>query len=109
MYRLFKSYHFGVSTVHRMVRLKPDTTYVAFICAVIFAASVALLPAAPQPRTFDLEEATIADLQRRMTTGQDTARSLAEKYLARIDTLDRRGPSLDSIIQINPDALTIAD
>ena len=74
----------------------------------MLAASTSLLPAA-QPRTFDLEEATIPDLQRRMATGQDTARSLAEKYLARIDAMDRRGPSLDSIIQVNPDALTIAD
>lgn len=44
-----------------------------------------------------------------METGQDTARSLAEKYLARISALDRQGPSLHSIIEINPDALTIAD
>jgi amidase len=65
--------------------------------------------AAQRPRTFDLEEATIADLQHRMETGQDTARSLAEKYLARIDALDRRGPSLHSLIEINPDALAIAD
>ena len=43
------------------------------------------------------------------TTGRDTARSLAEKYLARIDAVDRQGPSLRSIIEINPDALTIAD
>jgi amidase len=67
------------------------------------------LPAAQQGRTFDLEEATIADLQRRMETGKDTARSLAEKYLARIDALDRRGPSLRSILETNPDTLTIAD
>ena len=38
-----------------------------------------------------------------------SARSLAEKYLARIDDLDRRGPSLRSIIELNPDALTMAD
>ena len=44
-----------------------------------------------------------------METGQDTARSLAEKYLARIDALDRQGPSVRSILEINPDALTIAD
>jgi amidase len=61
-----------------------------------------------QPR-FDLEEATIADLQQRMTSGRDTARSLAEKYLARIDEVDRRGPALHSVLETNPDALTIAD
>jgi amidase len=74
-----------------------------------FVVAASLLLAAQQPRTFDLEEATIADLQRRMETGQDTARSLTEKYLARIAALDRQGPSLRSILEINPDALTIAD
>src|SRR2546427_13279845 len=56
---------------------------------------------------FDLEEATIADLQRRMASGQDTARSLVEKYLARIEAIDRHGPSLHSVIETNPDARAI--
>jgi amidase len=56
-----------------------------------------------------IEEAAIANLQRRMDSGQDTARSLVEKYLARIDAIDRQGPSLGSVIEINPDALAIAD
>ena len=59
--------------------------------------------------TFDLEEATIADLQRRMETGQDTSRSLVEKYVARIVAIDRHGPALHSVIEINPDARAIAD
>ena len=58
---------------------------------------------------FELEEATIAQLQRRMESGQETSRSLVEKYLARIDAIDRRGPALRSIIETNPDALAIAD
>lgn len=58
---------------------------------------------------FDLEEATIADLQRRLAEGQDTSRSLIEKYTARIERLDRAGPSLRSVIEINPDALRDAD
>src|SRR5581483_3479413 len=73
---------------------------------VLCVAAVAVLAA--QPR-FDLEEATIADLQQRMTSGRDTARSLVEKYLARIDEIDRRGPALHAVIETNPDALTIAD
>jgi amidase len=59
--------------------------------------------------SFDLEEATIADLQHRMETGQDTSRSLVDKYLARIDALDRNGPGLRSVLEINPDARDIAD
>jgi amidase len=63
---------------------------------------------APGPPLFDLEEATVADLQRRMEAGQDTARSLVDKYLARIDAMDKRGPALNQILEINPDAEAIA-
>ena len=66
-------------------------------------------PAVAPAAVFDLEEATIASLQQRMESGQDTARSLAEKYLARIDAIDRSGPALKSVIEVNPDALAIAD
>src|SRR5581483_8076446 len=64
---------------------------------------------APTASRFDLEEMTIADLQRRMESGQETARSLAQKYLDRIEAMDRRGPALRSVIETNPDALAIAD
>ena len=70
--------------------------------------SRALRAQGTQPR-FDLEEATVADLQQRMTSGRETARSLVEKYLQRIDAIDRQGPALHSIIETNPDALAIAD
>src|SRR5262249_34683473 len=73
----------------------------------------ALAPAPPPAPSavpaFELEEATIADLSRRMASGADTARSLAEKYTARIDALDRKGPELRAVLEINPDALAIAD
>jgi amidase len=58
---------------------------------------------------FELDEMTIADLQEGMKSGKQSARSLAEKYLARIDAIDRRGPALNSVIETNPDALDIAD
>ncbi|HEY3204899.1 MAG TPA: amidase [Thermoanaerobaculia bacterium] len=60
-------------------------------------------------RPFELDEATVADLQKRMASGEASARSIAEKYLARIDAMDRRGPTLHSVLEINPDALSIAD
>jgi amidase len=78
------------------------------VCSLAIAVAV-LAAAGQRPPAFDLEEATIADLQRRLQTAQDTARSLAQKYLARIEALDRRGPALRSVIEINPDALTVAD
>jgi amidase len=58
---------------------------------------------------FALEEATIADLQQRMQSGNETSRSLVEKYLARIEAVDRHGPGLQSVLETNPDALAIAD
>ncbi len=56
----------------------------------------------------NVEEATIADLQAAMEAGRVTAQRLVELYLERIEALDRQGPTLNSILEINPDALTIA-
>ena len=65
-------------------------------------------PAYVQP--FELDEITIAGLQNGMKTGgKFTARSVTEKYLTRIEQIDRRGPGLKSVIEINPDALAIAE
>src|SRR4029077_15459549 len=44
-----------------------------------------------------------------MKSGKFTARSIAEKYLERIGEIDKRGPAINAIIEINPDALSIAD
>ena len=69
---------------------------------------------AAEPKAFDappfeLEEATVADLQKRMASGALTSRRIVEAYLGRIEALDRRGPALGSVIETNPDALSIAD
>jgi amidase len=58
---------------------------------------------------FEFQEATIADLGVRLRAGELTVRQLTEAYLARIDAIDRSGPALRSVIEINPDALAIAD
>jgi amidase len=65
-------------------------------------------PAADVP-SFELDEATITDLQDAMKSGKFTARSITEKYLARIEQIDKQGPAINSIIELNPDALAIAD
>jgi amidase len=57
---------------------------------------------------FELEEATIADLQKRLSSGQDTAETLVEKYVARIESVDGRGPGLRAVLELNPDAPRIA-
>jgi amidase len=64
---------------------------------------------AAKPASFDLEELTIAELQQRLTSGRESSRSLVEKYLARIEAVDRDGPTLRSVIEVNPDALVEAD
>jgi amidase len=64
------------------------------------------LPAEVKP--FELDEVTIPQLQDGMKTGKYTAQSLVEKYLARIDEIDKRGPAVNAIIELNPDALSIA-
>lgn len=55
-----------------------------------------------------LEEATIADLQAAMEAGDLTARALVELYLERIELLDRSGPRLGAVVEVNPDAWDIA-
>lgn len=55
---------------------------------------------------FDVEEATVAELQAKMRSGELTARKIAETYIARINEID---PKLRSVVEINPDAIAIAD
>src|SRR5215468_11134331 len=59
--------------------------------------------------SFELDEMTIADLQAAMSSGKHTAHAIAQKYLDRIDDIDKRGPKVNSVIELNPDALTIAN
>jgi amidase len=54
-------------------------------------------------------EATIDDLRAGQADGRMTARSIAESYLERIRLLDRQGPALSAVIEVNPEALAIAD
>ena len=56
-----------------------------------------------------LPEWTISELQKKMELGELTARRLAELYLERINEADKNGPYLNSVIEVNPDALEIAE
>src|SRR6266481_6008517 len=64
---------------------------------------------APEVKSFELDEVTISDLQDGMKSGKFTARSLVEKYSQRIDDIDKHGPTINSVLELNPDALSIAD
>jgi amidase len=66
-------------------------------------------PRAPEVKPFELDEITISELQDGMQSGKFTARSLVEKYSARIQEIDKQGPALNAVIQLNPDAESIAD
>jgi amidase len=58
------------------------------------------------PPAFEHEEATLAGLLASMASGAITSRTLTEAYLTRIEAID---PELRSVIELNPDALEIAD
>jgi len=74
-------------------------------------------PRGAEVKSFELDEITISQLQEGMKSGKFTARLLVEKYASRIDEIDKpidkqndkRGPAVNSILELNPDALAIAD
>jgi len=74
------------------------------IAIVILGAALA----SAQPSRFPLEEATVEQLQKWMQSGRYTSQSLARLYLERIRLLDKQGPKINSVIELNPDALKIA-
>ena len=75
--------------------------------ALAFAGATAM--SAPKDKPFDVVEAPVAQLQEAMTQGRITSRALTARYLARIRAIDTAGPRLNSIIEVNPDALSIAE
>ncbi|GGB89428.1 amidase [Dyadobacter sediminis] len=62
-----------------------------------------------EPESSQVSEMTIADMQKKMQDGALTSRSLTQHYLQQIEKYDRNGPKLNSVIELNPDALSIAD
>ena len=59
--------------------------------------------------SFELDELTLESIQSQMAAGAFTARALTEAYLERIEQIDRSGPTLRSVLEVNPDALEIAE
>ncbi len=78
------------------------TTAAASVLAIARPASAVTPPA------FELDELTLAELQQGLQSGKYSAKSLIEKYTDRINDIDRRGPTLRSVIELNPDAESIA-
>ena len=57
---------------------------------------------------FDFQETSIAEMQTQMAEGRITSSQVTRAYIDRIKLIDKRGPSLRAILEINPDALQIA-
>ena len=83
-----------------------QTTALASVVAVTKPTSAFSLNVVPD---FELEEMTITQLQAAMTAGRFSSRSLVAKYLERISDIDRDGPNLNSVIELNPEASAIAE
>ncbi len=73
------------------------------------AREIASAVPASDVKPFELDEITISGLQEGMKSGKFTARSLVERYSARIEQIDKHGPAINSVLELNPDALSIAD
>jgi amidase len=84
-------------------------SFLQYSAAAGAAAVAARFPAAPAGQGSDLEEATIADLHRALRTGRYSGRGLCEAYLARIEAIDRAGPTLRSVIETNPEAPALGE
>jgi amidase len=63
----------------------------------------------PAIAPFDLDEITIDELASGFKSGKFTIHSIAKKYIQRINDIDKSGPAINSVIQVNPDALKIAE
>lgn len=58
---------------------------------------------------FEIEETTIHDIQQAFGTGELTSVELVQAFLDRIETYDKNGPKINSVLSLNPDALKIAE
>ncbi|MFI5186189.1 MAG: amidase [Chitinophagales bacterium] len=57
---------------------------------------------------FELNEESISSLQEKMSSGKYTSEQITKLYLDRVDAIDKKGPLLNAVIELNPDALSIA-
>lgn len=94
-------------------------TSVAGLAATTLASTSLSLQASENPNTnltlhgikddFSLNEITIDQLQKMMQEGKMTSKSITELYLKRIAAMDKKGPAINAVIEINPDAMKIAE
>ncbi|HET6999839.1 MAG TPA: amidase family protein, partial [Puia sp.] len=59
--------------------------------------------------SLNLEEITVSELQKKMQNGEETSVSITKAYLERIKEIDKAGPMLNSVIELNPESISIAE
>jgi amidase len=70
---------------------------------------VDMVPESEGRDEFVLNELSVDVLQEKMVKGEYSSRSITEMYLKRIEEIDKSGPAINAVIEVNPDALSIAD
>ncbi len=91
------------------VRIPALAPFLLFLFSLFSLFSPALLAAQGSARPFRIEETTIASVHAAFKAKTLTCHALVEKYLARIAAYDKRGPAINALVTLNPDALAIAD
>ena len=96
------------SAMNRRCFLKSTVLGAAAGCMPGSARAAEAVVPGPHSKRFEFEEWSLAELQAAMAAGKLNSATLTKKYLSRIEDLDRRGPALNSIIELNPDAVALA-
>jgi amidase len=91
-----------------------SSNYYCIISGLIFLTIVSCQPRTPktqvmEPANFTFEEKDIRQIQQGYRDGSFTIKEVVQAYIKRIGSIDRNGPRLNSVIQINPDAIQIAE
>lgn len=73
------------------------------------AAALACAGCGGKSGSFDFDDATVESVKAALASGQVTCRELTRHYLGRIEALNRKGPELRAVLEVNPDALALAD
>src|SRR5437763_13933999 len=95
--------------VRRRTRLPRTASRAHLLSAIVALVLIgAGVPAMAADEKVCIENASLAELQQALAEGRTTASALTRAYLARIEAYDRAGPQLNSVREINPDALAIA-
>ena len=89
--------------------MSPGERWRAVVLPAVVAAGCGTGPGDVEPARFDVLERSIPELSAAMAAGEVTARELVERYQARIDAYDQRGPTLNAMVVLNPAARATAD